>query len=207
MSVVVVCDGLRLVRDAIVRAVEQIPGVDRVEQAASTDELITRVRGCQANAVVIDGDLPGGIAVALQFMMEESGPVVVVLVNKTDAATAAAVLGNGGSAYLVKDISEERLAAAVGQAMLMGRPRTDPRLRPGALRAARTPIRLATSLTPRELQVLTGMSEGKSNGRIGRDLYLSEDTIKTHARRMFRKLQVQDRAGAVSVGFRTGLLT
>jgi DNA-binding NarL/FixJ family response regulator len=39
------------------------------------------------------------------------------------------------------------------------------------------------------------MSQGKSNGQIGRDLYLSEDTIKTHARRLFRKLGVNDRAG------------
>ncbi|WP_164704736.1 response regulator transcription factor, partial [Blastococcus litoris] len=40
----------------------------------------------------------------------------------------------------------------------------------------------------REMQVLTGMSQGKSNAQIGRELYLSEDTIKTHARRLFRKL-------------------
>ena len=45
----------------------------------------------------------------------------------------------------------------------------------------------------RELQVLAGMSQGKSNGQIGRELYLSEDTVKTHARRLFRKLGVRDR--------------
>ncbi|MCW2619595.1 MAG: Response regulator containing a CheY-like receiver domain and an DNA-binding domain, partial [Modestobacter sp.] len=44
------------------------------------------------------------------------------------------------------------------------------------------------SLSMREMQVLTGMSQGKSNAQIGRELYLSEDTIKTHARRLFRKL-------------------
>ena len=43
----------------------------------------------------------------------------------------------------------------------------------------------------REMQVLTGMSQGKSNAQIGRELYLSEDTIKTHARRPFRKLAVK----------------
>ena len=37
------------------------------------------------------------------------------------------------------------------------------------------------------------MSQGKSNGQIGRELYLSEDTVKTHARRLFRKLGVRDR--------------
>ena len=60
--------------------------------------------------------------------------------------------------------------------------------------------------TQRELQVLRGMSQGKSNGQIGRELYLSEDTVKTHARRLFRKLGVRDRAQAVAHGFRRGLV-
>jgi DNA-binding NarL/FixJ family response regulator len=64
----------------------------------------------------------------------------------------------------------------------------------------------APALTERERQVLTGMSAGKSNSQIGRDLYLSEDTIKTHARRLFRKLEVGDRAQAVAAGFRYGFV-
>ena len=56
------------------------------------------------------------------------------------------------------------------------------------------------------LQVLRGMSQGKSNAQIGRELYLSEDTIKTHARRLFRKLGAADRAQAVAMGFRWGLV-
>jgi DNA-binding NarL/FixJ family response regulator len=63
------------------------------------------------------------------------------------------------------------------------------------------------SLSMREMQVLTGMSQGKSNAQIGRELYLSEDTIKTHARRLFRKLGVKDRAEAVATGFRRGMMT
>jgi len=63
------------------------------------------------------------------------------------------------------------------------------------------------ALSMREMQVLTGMSQGKSNAQIGRELYLSEDTIKTHARRLFRKLVVKDRAEAVATGFRRGLMT
>jgi DNA-binding NarL/FixJ family response regulator len=62
------------------------------------------------------------------------------------------------------------------------------------------------ALSMREMQVLTGMSQGKSNAQIGRELYLSEDTIKTHARRLFRKLAVKDRAEAVATGFRRGLM-
>jgi DNA-binding NarL/FixJ family response regulator len=62
-------------------------------------------------------------------------------------------------------------------------------------------------LSMREMQVLTGMSQGKSNAQIGRELYLSEDTIKTHARRLFRKLGAKDRAEAVATGFRRGIMS
>jgi DNA-binding NarL/FixJ family response regulator len=62
------------------------------------------------------------------------------------------------------------------------------------------------ALSERELQVLSGMSRGRSNAEIGRELYLSEDTVKTHARRLFRKLGAADRAHAVAVGFRWGLV-
>jgi DNA-binding NarL/FixJ family response regulator len=61
-------------------------------------------------------------------------------------------------------------------------------------------------LTEREMQVLRGMAAGKSNAQIGRELYLSEDTIKTHARRLFRKMRVNDRAQAVASGFRLGFV-
>ena len=50
------------------------------------------------------------------------------------------------------------------------------------------------------------MSRGRSNGEIGRELFLSEDTVKTHARRLFRKLGAADRAQAVAMGFRWGFL-
>jgi DNA-binding NarL/FixJ family response regulator len=69
------------------------------------------------------------------------------------------------------------------------------------------PPRRRVDLTERELQVLRGMAEGKSNAEIGRDLYVSEDTVKTHARRLFRKLGARDRAHAVASAFRAGLVS
>lgn len=76
-------------------------------------------------------------------------------------------------------------------------PRTGPGSRGG---------RGSAGLTERELQVLLGMAEGKSNAEIGRELFVSEDTVKTHARRLFRKLGARDRAHAVAAGFRAGLV-
>jgi DNA-binding NarL/FixJ family response regulator len=69
-----------------------------------------------------------------------------------------------------------------------------------------TPTGRRLTLTERELQVLRGMADGKSNAEIGRELFVSEDTVKTHARRLFRKLGARDRAHAVAAGFRAGLV-
>jgi len=66
--------------------------------------------------------------------------------------------------------------------------------------------RMADGLTDREMQVLLLISHGQSNPEIGRHLHLTEDTIKTHCRRLFRKLGARDRAHAVAIGFQRGIL-
>jgi ATP/maltotriose-dependent transcriptional regulator MalT len=71
---------------------------------------------------------------------------------------------------------------------------------------ARRKEELGGLLSERELQVLQGMARGMSNAAIGRLYHLSEDTIKTHARRLFRKLRVADRAHAVAIGYERGIL-
>ena len=75
----------------------------------------------------------------------------------------------------------------------------DPQQLPGA----RPP---SQDLSQREMDVLLGMTEGLSNAEIAAELVLAEDTVKTHARRLFRKLGAGDRADAVARGFRQGLL-
>jgi two-component system, NarL family, nitrate/nitrite response regulator NarL len=74
---------------------------------------------------------------------------------------------------------------------------------PGVLPGARP---TTTELSDREMDVLLGMTEGLSNAEIAAELVLAEDTVKTHARRLFRKLGAGDRADAVARGFRQGLL-
>ena len=75
----------------------------------------------------------------------------------------------------------------------------DPSVLPGARPTT-------TELSEREMDVLLGMTEGLSNAEIAAELVLAEDTVKTHARRLFRKLGAGDRADAVARGFRQGLL-
>jgi DNA-binding NarL/FixJ family response regulator len=64
----------------------------------------------------------------------------------------------------------------------------------------------AAGVTPQQLLVLLRMAQGMTNAAIGRELFLSEDTIKTHARSLFRNLGVQTRGAAVALGYQLGIL-
>jgi DNA-binding CsgD family transcriptional regulator len=63
-----------------------------------------------------------------------------------------------------------------------------------------------SELTDREIAVLDYMSRGLSNPEIGDKLFITEDTVETHARRLFRRLGARDRAHAVRLGFERGVL-
>lgn len=65
---------------------------------------------------------------------------------------------------------------------------------------------MSPELSHRELQVLIRMACGFSNGEIGQDLHLSQDTVKTYARRLFRRIGARDRAHAVALGYQRGIL-
>ncbi len=209
MTTVLICDDHRLVREGLRHAVAGVPGVDRVETAASGEEVLARYAQEHPDLVLMDVRMPGlgGIEATRQLVGAFPGAKVIMLTAADDREQVAAAVTHGARGYLTKDVSQDELLAAVARA-LEGGDLVEPSLRRAL--AAREPSRTAppvAALTQRELQVLVGMSQGKSNGQIGRELYLSEDTIKTHARRLFRKLGVNDRAQAVALGFRRGLVT
>jgi len=209
VTTVLICDDHRIVREGLRQFVAGVPGVDRVETAASGEEVLARYPHEHPDLVLMDVRMPGlgGLEATRRLVSTHPDAKVLMLTAADDRDQVAAAVSHGARGYLLKDVSHEELCAAVAHA-LEGVDLVEPSLRRALL--TREPQRGAaptTTLTERELQVLTGMSQGKSNGQIGRELYLSEDTIKTHARRLFRKLGVNDRAQAVALGFRRGLVT
>jgi DNA-binding NarL/FixJ family response regulator len=177
-----------------------VPGVNRVSAAASGEELLARFSGERPDLVLMDLRMPGigGIEATRRLMAAHPDASVVVLTMAQDHDGVARAIACGARGYLRKDAGREEVIATVTSALSLVR---------GVTRARGVPEGEAPpALTERELQVLTGMSQGRSNAQIGRELFLSEDTVKTHARRLFRKLGAADRAHAVAVGFRWGLL-
>jgi DNA-binding NarL/FixJ family response regulator len=204
MATVMVCDDSPLARETLRRSVATIPGVTRVLAAASGEEAVARWPVERPSLVLMDVRMPGlgGTEATRRLLALHPEACVLMVTVAEDVDGVARAVAAGARGYIVKDTSREELAATVVQAI------TDAAWRRSApVTAIAGPGRGAQpTLTERELQVLTGMSRGRSNSEIGKELYLSEDTVKTHARRLFRKLSAADRAQAVAVGFRWGLV-
>lgn len=203
MTTVLICDDHRPVREGLRQFVAEVPGVDRVATASSGEEVLARWESERPDLVLMDLQMPGlgGLETTRRLVREHPDANVVMLTVAADRDTVALAIAGGARGYLHKDVSREELCATVAHA-LAGREQAESRRVPGA----RSPLGEPPELTERELQVLNGMSQGKSNGQIGRELFLSEDTVKTHARRLFRKMGVGDRAQAVALGFRWGIV-
>jgi DNA-binding NarL/FixJ family response regulator len=202
VTTVLVCDDSPLAREALRRAVATIPGVDRVSVAGSGEEGLVRWGAEQPDLVLLDVRMPGigGVETARRILTASPQAGVIMMTMAEDVEGVARAVNAGARGYLVKDASREELSAIVTQALAdSSARRSAPRARPDA--PGGMPV-----LTERELQVLRGMGRGRSNSEIGKELYLSEDTVKTHARRLFRKLGAADRAQAVAMGFRWGLV-
>jgi DNA-binding NarL/FixJ family response regulator len=88
--------------------------------------------------------------------------------------------------------------------ILEGRAVLDPRVTQGVF--GRLTDKDPTALTDRELDVLRQISQGQSTKEVAAQLYLSDETIKTHLKNIFRKLGVHDRAEAIAEAFRKGLV-
>jgi DNA-binding NarL/FixJ family response regulator len=169
-----------------------------------------------------------GLSAATQALRAHPGLPVLVLGAPDDADSVRAAVAFGARGYLRWDASPIEMGLGLSRIGLRAEGARIPQqvgaapmgaaavwngaapLAGSAPTTVRSTVREATptvALSMREMQVLSGMSQGKSNAQIGRELYLSEDTIKTHARRLFRKLGAKDRAEAVATGFRRGIMT
>ena len=203
MATVLVCDDSALVRETLHRSLAGVPGITRIVDASSGEEALARWPVERPSLVLMDVRMPGigGVEATRRLLSRHPEAIVVMVTMAEDAEGVARAVAGGARGYLVKDATREEVTATVVYAL------TDSTTRrvvpaPRSLEGGAS----APPLTERELQVLTGMSRGRSNAEIGKELYLSEDTVKTHARRLFRKLGAADRAQAVAVGFRWGLV-
>ncbi|MFF5211345.1 LuxR C-terminal-related transcriptional regulator [Streptosporangium sp. NPDC000396] len=146
------------------------------------------------------------IGVVLQTtndVAEATVRVIVLTTYETDQDIVRAVEA-GAAGYLLKDTSRADLLGAVVSAA-RGETVLSPSVATRLVTRMRAPV--TESLSPREVEVLTLVAEGLTNAKVGKALFVSETTVKTHLLRVFGKLGVSDRTAAVITALGRGLLT
>jgi DNA-binding NarL/FixJ family response regulator len=216
---VLVCDDRVHTARRLATLLQTNPHVYSTEYVDNAQQLITHY-GLQRADVVIVGirrGTPFGVHAATQLARLDPGAHILAYGTAADARSLVETTSTITAGWLVCYPPQATLAPALTHALtgaLTGAststvtpPTSPPPSRVSPVRDTDVSWLMGSQLTQRELEVLRGMSKGMTNVQIGQQLFLAEDTIKTHARRLFGKLGVRDRAHAVTIGFRTGLLS
>lgn len=193
-------DDHALVRQGLRLLLELEPDILVVGEAADGAIALRLAVELSPDVVVLDLNLPGqhGIQVTQDLKAVNPRIGVVILTVHDDSQVLAAAMKAGADGFCLKgddpgQVLEAIRRAAAGQRYLPpGRP--DPADAPGL------------SLTPREVEILTMISRGLSNRKIGETLFISEKTVRNHLTHIFGKIGVQDRTQAAMFAVQIGLV-
>ncbi|WP_449385745.1 response regulator [Cellulomonas soli] len=202
---VIVADDHPVVRSGLVGMLGVEPDVEVVGEAADGAEAVALATALRPDLVLMDLRMPGtdGATATGQIVAALPGVHVLVLTTyETDTDILRAVEA-GATGYLLKDTPRDQLVAGV-RAAARGEAALSPSVALRLVQQVRTGD--GERVTPREREVLAGVARGLSNAAIGRELFITEATVKTHLLRVFAKLGVDDRTRAVTVALERGIL-
>ena len=212
---VLLADDDALLRAGVAVVLDTAEGIVVVGEAADGLRAVELCRALAPDVVVMDVRMPGidGIEATRRIVAAGLASRVLVLTTFQHDEYVWGALQAGASGFLLKRASPERLIDAVhtlaaGDALLDPAVTRDLVARfvaPAGRPAAPQELRLA-GLTSRERHVLHLVAEGYTNAEIARLLNLAESTVKTHVKRILAKIDARDRAQAVVVAYRGGLM-
>jgi DNA-binding NarL/FixJ family response regulator len=193
---VLLADDHPVVRTGIRALLDAEPDLVVADEAGTASEAVALAVAGDVDLVLMDLQFPGelqGAEATRRIRATVGAPQVLVLTNYDTDADILGAIEAGASGYLLKDAPPAELVAAV-RAAAAGETALAPAVS-SRLHAARDADH---RLTPREAEVLTLVAGGRSNREIGRTLFLSEATVKSHLVHIFAKLDVGSRTAAVA---------
>lgn len=200
---IMLVDDHHVVRRGLRSYFESFPDLKIVAEAASAEELLRNLPGIEADVIVLDILLPGGMdgLEAARMLQSQPNPTrIVILTAYSDPARATAALRSGVLGYVRKDSAPEVLLAAV-RAAANGQIYLDQKT---ADSLAENIPNAALSL--REQQVLEQLARGSTNREIAAILVISEETVKSHVSNILAKLGLENRAQVISHVLTHGML-
>ena len=192
---VLLVDDHPLVRTGMASLIQSTADLSVVGVAAGGEEAVERAVELQPDVVLMDLSMPGidGIEATRRVLASCPRSRIVMLTSFHDRERVALALEAGAIGFLLKDSDPIDLLGGI-RAAAMGHSPLDARVAGALLPSAKA--QLSDSLSVRERQVLQLITKGLTNRQIGRELGITERTVKVHTGHVFRRLGVADRTSA-----------
>ena len=200
---VLIADDHPLVRSGVRRALEEEDDIEVVGEATNGAKVLPLIGQTGPDLVVLDIAMPqlDGLACLDQIRKRYPDVKVVILSASGDPDRVQAALARGATAYVLKSVDVRDLASALRQAMEGTVFQAF-----GVQQDSDGELAGSAGLTKRETAILKAVARGLTNQAIGREFWVSEQTVKFHLRNIFRKLEVGSRTEAARYAFEHGLV-
>lgn len=201
---VFLADDHPLLRIGLGISLEQSSRIKLIGEAADGYKAVEKIKANPPDVALLDIDMPGLSGVGAIRILRKSLPElnVIVLSTYSDEEYVRGAMQAGANGYVVKNTEIEELIKII-EALAEGRQSDSPYLLDLAVdwkNSSRESSELnGLSLTKRERQVLKYLAEGKTNKAIASLLFISAETVKTHIKSIFSKLEVGNRLEAVAM--------
>lgn len=200
---VLIADDHRLMLEGIRRALEDADDIEVVGEAHTGAQVLPQIGRTNPDVVLLDMRMPqmDGLTCLDQIRKRHPDVKVIMLSVFSDQEHIEAALKRGASGYIVKSVNPLDLASAIRQAVegtvyhAVGLPEVD-----------EASVAKAAGLTERELAILKAVARGLSNQQIGKELWVTEQTVKFHLTNIYRKLGVANRTEAARYAYQNGLV-
>jgi two-component system, NarL family, response regulator LiaR len=207
---VLIVDDHKVVREGMQFLLDQEAGIEVVGQCADGRQAVEAASRLLPTVVLLDLLMPtlDGLAALRRIRAESPTTRVVVLTSHTGEEYMFDAIKSGATSYLLKTAGAREVIDAVKDAA-NGESHLDPSVAARVLEELRAPSRQAppdSHLTPREIDVLTLVARGRSNRAIADQLFIGEETVKTHISNILTKLHLADRTQAAIYALRRGLV-
>lgn len=164
--------------------------------------ILADTEGCKPDVILMDIDMPGITGIEAVRLLRQAGknvPVIILTIFDDNQHVLDAIFA-GASGYLQKKHISERLMDAIADVLSGGAPMSPAiaRLVIDSMQQRNMETENRYNLTPREKEILSSLSKGNSYKLIASELSISIDTVRTHIKRIYEKLQVHSQTEAIS---------
>jgi DNA-binding NarL/FixJ family response regulator len=206
---VLIVDDHPVTRDGLKTAFGVSDEIEVVGEAGSGEEAVQAVEDHKPDIVFMDVRMPGMNGIQATRLIRERHPetrVILFTIDESRASLSEAIQA-GVSGYLLKDAKVEELINAAQNAM-QGKAVIHPSLTQAFIEEVQLVGKPsgAAPLSPREVEILQKIAYGATTKEVADQLGISFHTVKTHLERIFEKLGANDRAQAVAIAIRQGLV-